>query len=543
MSSSSSPFSPLLTRSFGVLLALLLFLVGFAMWNFRSLSAANHLNIHTYQVINSTLELESTLFAIDSGVRSFLATGEPGALNSYGSNVRTYRQRSRALRLSTRDNPVQTGNIDKLDARVARWLKDLMEPTIARRQKLVDASQQLALASRSSAARRRAIKELGELTSAIANVEQQLLIQRTAGQQHAQWWTQFTLLTGGAFSVLLTGFLVSFASKSARQLDRSNALLLEAKSRTEAANADLLHTNAQLETEIEARRVADEKLRRSVLNLQRSNAELEQFAYVASHDLQEPLRAVGGCVQVLQRRYQGQLDARADQFIQHAVDGASRMQNLINDLLSYSRVGTKIKSFAPVPGNQIIAAALQSVSVATRESGAQIRVDEMPTLVCDAGQIEQVLQNLVSNAIKFRGAAPPQIHIGYATQTQGEARFHVLSVEDAGLGIEPQYFERIFVMFQRLHTRTEYAGTGIGLAICKKIVERHGGKIRVESWTKNAGETADSNEQKHGSKFTFSLPFEPDRAETAEAEAQALQDAEIPLVTPVVSAAVTLVSA
>jgi PAS domain S-box-containing protein len=252
--------------------------------------------------------------------------------------------------------------------------------------------------------------------------------------------------------------------------------------------------------DITERRQAQESLQQTIADLQRSNSELEEFAYVASHDLQEPLRAVGGCVQVLQRRYGDKLDNRADELISHAVEGASRMQNLINDLLAYSRVGTRGKSFEQVDCNRIVADVLRSLQISIRESGAQVHVEELPTLLADGGQLTQVFQNLLANAIKFRGQETPQIAID-ARQMDDDWLF---AVRDNGIGIEPQYFERIFVMFQRLHTRTEYSGTGIGLAICKKIVERHGGRIWIES-AKDRGTT-----------FYFTLPKRSNRTRTAE---------------------------
>jgi PAS domain S-box-containing protein len=224
--------------------------------------------------------------------------------------------------------------------------------------------------------------------------------------------------------------------------------------------------------------------------LTRSNKDLEQFAFVASHDLQEPLRAVAGCLQVLKRRHQGQLDASADELIRHAVDGATRMQTLIEGLLAFSRVGTKGGEFQPVDPGSALDTALDNLATAQHESGAIITHDRLPTLKADPSQLALLFQNLVGNALKFHGTQPPRIHVGVEHQ-EGSWNF---SVRDNGIGIDPQYFERIFVIFQRLHTRGEFAGTGLGLAICKKIVERHGGRISVESAPEN------------GSTFLFSLP-------------------------------------
>ena len=222
---------------------------------------------------------------------------------------------------------------------------------------------------------------------------------------------------------------------------------------------------------------ARQKLEESVSELGRSNADLQQFAYVASHDLQEPLRMVSSYTQLIARRYKGKLDADADEFIAFAVDGANRMQRLILDLLAYSRVNTGGRQFEPTAMETVLKAALNNLTDAVKESQAIITHDPLPAVMGDDKQLAQLFQNLLSNAVKFGGAQPPRIHIS-AKQTDGEWLF---SVRDHGIGLDPQYADRIFVIFQRLHTRAEYPGTGIGLAICKKIVERHGGRIWVES--------------------------------------------------------------
>ena len=242
--------------------------------------------------------------------------------------------------------------------------------------------------------------------------------------------------------------------------------------------------------DITERKQAEVALREAHEELKRSNSELEQFAYVASHDLQEPLRMVSSYTQLLERRYQDKLDADAREFMGYVVDGAARMKQLIEDLLAYSRVGTKGRDFKPVDLERPLARALANLKAAIDESGAAVSFDPLPTLPADEGQLAQVLQNLIGNALKFRSGAAPRIHV---SSLEREREWEI-AVRDNGIGIEPQYFERIFMVFQRLHSKGEYPGTGIGLAIVKKVVERHGGRVRVES---RPGE---------GSAFIFTLP-------------------------------------
>jgi PAS domain S-box-containing protein len=231
--------------------------------------------------------------------------------------------------------------------------------------------------------------------------------------------------------------------------------------------------------DISTRKTAELHLLRKVEELNRSNEELGQFAYIASHDLQEPLRMVASYTQLLSRRYKGKLDADADEFIAFAVDGASRMQRLIQDLLAYSRVGTKGRDLLDTSSEEALERALINLRGAIEESGALITHGPLPPVLADETQLVQLFQNLVGNAIKYQHpGGVPQVHV--SVTRSGEDKW-MFAVKDNGLGIDSQYFDRIFGMFQRQHKREEFAGTGIGLAICKKIVERHGGNITVES--------------------------------------------------------------
>jgi light-regulated signal transduction histidine kinase (bacteriophytochrome) len=257
---------------------------------------------------------------------------------------------------------------------------------------------------------------------------------------------------------------------------------------------DIDAMRARILAELDALRRAQEQLTSQAQDLQRSNAELEQFAYVASHDLQEPLRKVASFCQLLQRRYAGQLDERADQYIEFAVDGAKRMQSLISDLLSFSRVGRVQGDLVDVPLDGALDHALENLSSRIEDTGAVVEAGPLPVVRGEPILLAAVFQNLVGNALKFSGGERPIVRV--TAERSGED--WVVSCSDEGIGIEPQYAERIFAIFQRLHAKEEYEGTGIGLALCRKIIDHHGGRIWLDT------------DVPKGTTFRFTIPSRED---------------------------------
>jgi signal transduction histidine kinase len=285
----------------------------------------------------------------------------------------------------------------------------------------------------------------------------------------------------GAALLTATVGLAQVASERSSRIEAMNRELVAEVADRERAEAQLRDLARTLEVKVEQR--TREVARRNELLL-RANEDLKQFAYVASHDLQEPLRMVASYLQLIEKRYGDKLDHDGREFIDFAVDGATRMKQLINDLLQYSRVESQGTRLEPTDLDAVLSQSLQNLKVAIDEAGATITSDPLPTVRGDATQLTMLFQNLVGNAIKFHGDAPPEVHVGAEADGDG----HRLWVRDKGIGIEPRYADRIFVIFQRLHGKSAYPGTGIGLAVCKRIVERHGGEIWVES-TPGGGST------------------------------------------------------
>jgi len=283
--------------------------------------------------------------------------------------------------------------------------------------------------------------------------------------------------------VAAAGAIAVQRKRSRRQLQEANDAL---EDRVLERTRELSEANGKLREEIEQRTLAENELTRS-------NRELKQFAYVASHDLNEPLRTIKGYLQLIESRYKDVLNTKGQQDIDVVKDGATRMQQLIEDLLEAAKIRTHGKPFARVESSAAVKQATENLGAAIHEHKAEISYDELPAVTADVRQLTQLFQNLIGNAIKYRGETPPMIRIG----AQEDSDEWVFSVRDNGFGIDPKYAKKIFEMFTRLHSRSEYSGTGIGLAICQRIVERHGGTIWVES------------ELGKGSTFYFTLPKEP----------------------------------
>ena len=314
------------------------------------------------------------------------------------------------------------------------------------------------------------------------------------------------VLASGVIASLFSGLIISLAVTAkgrAKATEEANRRLevevgerKKAEKKAETHSLELALSNVELEKEVAERKKAEDEAERRSRELERSNSELEQFAYVASHDLQEPLRVISGYLTLLSKRYSGRLDGDADEFIGYAVDGANRLQGMIQDLLAYARIGKK-SEFAVIDLKDILHNTVVNLKAVIDEHGAEITHDELPAIIGDQTQLDHLFMNLVGNAIKYRGDEPPRIHVS-AMKTDEE---WVFSVKDNGIGIDPRHFGRVFVIFQRLHAKSEYPGTGIGLAICKKVVEGHGGRIWVES------------EPGRGSRFSFTIPHGTDGAE------------------------------
>jgi signal transduction histidine kinase len=431
----------------------------------------------------------------ETAVRGYALTAQPGTLQpfrQFGSAA--YRHQLRQLRdLLTQDGTARR-NLSSWEAASNTWYRKYAQPTIrgvkAHGRGSITPQSVVAGKALFDANRSRFTAYLDRLVAEREAASGSLKLRTTLLFVAVLFAALSILAAGGALWVGLRRWVVdplaSLAGES-RQVAGGDLRhevtaagpteIRELGTDVEGMRREIVRRLAEVEgarAEIEAAR---EILVDQAEELARSNRDLEQFAYVASHDLQEPLRKVTSFCQMLDRRYSGQLDERADQYIAFAVDGAKRMQQLINDLLSFSRVGRISEGMVPVDLADCFAAAMSNLDLASQAAEAIISCDPLPEVLGERSLLVQLFQNLVGNAIKFRGEAVPRIHIGVAA---GEDEW-VFSCVDNGIGIEPQYADRIFVIFQRLHAREDYAGTGIGLALCKRIVEHHGGQLWLDT--------------------------------------------------------------
>jgi signal transduction histidine kinase len=445
-------------------------------------------------------QLAYDLVNAETGVRGYLLSAKQAFLAPYTMGMADQRKQIQELRRLTAGLPAAQADLDTLQRRIARWQDDYAAPAIAQvgatgkpvispaittGKTLFDSLRQPlnSLQAELAALRQRAVVSLNNSSGALDGI---------------------CVGIGAALLLIVGAVALGLRSTAIRPLTRlaSEARQVAAgdfdhevtsSGPREAADlaVDVNRMRVRILSELSAVRHANAALQARALDLERSNSELEQFAYVASHDLQEPLRKVASFCQLLQRRYVGQLDERADQYIEFAVDGAKRMQVLVDDLLAFSRVGRLDREPALISCASALSAARVNLTTEIRESGAVIETDELPATRAEFSLITSLFQNLIGNAIKFHGDKPPRITISVRREDELFWRF---AVSDNGIGIEPEYADRIFVIFQRLHDRASYSGTGIGLAMCRKIVEYYGGRIWLET---TAGP---------GTTFCFTLP-------------------------------------
>jgi signal transduction histidine kinase len=424
--------------------------------------------IHTHKVIEELKDSLSGLQDVETGERGFAVTGVDRFLEPYnwGKTV-SIKHLETVLNLTT-DNVGEQKNIQEA-LKLARSKIAASEANInAKRKGVVSIKDVDAGKSIMDAYRVQMAKMIG--------VETNLLAERTADFQHTQ--TMVSALTG-ILSVLIFGLLSWVYKITSKGIE-------DEKRRVKELNA----FNIGLQNEIAQRVKTEKALKETTVKLTSSNTDLQQFAYVASHDLQEPLRAVSGFLTLIMSKHKGKLDPETESWINHAVEGSQRMRSLINDLLVYARVESRGKELTDVDCNAALTLAKKDLSVVLEETEAEIVSDNLPHVLGDVGQLGQLLQNLIGNAVKFRGSNKPVVKIT-VERKNNDWQF---AVKDNGIGFDIEHADRIFVIFQRLQGREEYKGTGIGLALCKKIVERHGGRIWAES------------EKGSGSTFFFTIP-------------------------------------
>ncbi|MFC3742845.1 sensor histidine kinase [Paractinoplanes deccanensis] len=444
----------------------------------RTTEVSNRLNDRIAPARTAVAELTAAVVGQETGVRGYVLSGEQQFLDPYAQGRGDETRLVAQLRGLLEGHSDALADLDAVERRMASWRETAAEPLVRARR---SDSYNVALVTQSKEA-------FDDVREPLAGLDSKLAALRAEGRADLN---DSRRLRNTAFAGLVVALLVLIASIAVLLrvvvLRPLNELSAEVR---RVAGGDFDHRVAPrgpadlavLAADVEAMRgkLADSLAasRQQAAELHRSNADLEQFAYVASHDLQEPLRKVASFCQMLQRRYAGQLDDRAQQYIGFAVDGATRMQQLINDLLAFSRIGRMYDDREPVDLDEVVGRVEDTLALAIEETGAEIVRPKLPTVPGDATLMTQLWQNLLGNAIKFRRPdVPPRVTV---TVTE-DAEKYTFAVADNGIGIDAEFADKIFVIFQRLHPRDVYSGTGIGLAICKKIVEHHGGQIRLDT--------------------------------------------------------------
>jgi signal transduction histidine kinase len=466
----------------------------------------------------ASADLKNSLIDQETGVRAdVLAADEQFLAPAEDGQDETDRARQRVVLLGG-DLPGVRDEIVDVDEAIDAWRTGYVDPTLAGVEAGDEAVRDEATLADGKAHFDAIRTEVGELRSSIGEARED------ARERLSDTTVRLLGILGiGALAMVL---IVAFLWRLIR-LGVEGPLHLLGEDAAVVSSGDFAHPvqpvgpvelqalgqameqmRQRIVTDLDAATDARDQLERQTHDLERSNAELEQFAYVASHDLQEPLRKVASFCQLLQNRYGGQLDERADQYIEFAVDGAKRMQALINDLLEFSRVGRRGGEMVVIDADDLVARALLNMGSAIEETGAVVSSDDLPLVRMETSLGVALFQNLVSNAVKFRRPdTAPTVRITVASSSSSDGAssgFHEFAVTDDGIGISPDYAERIFVIFQRLHAKDEYAGTGIGLALCRKIVEHHGGRIWVD--TSGSSGSAGSSGEPHGTTVRFTLP-------------------------------------
>jgi signal transduction histidine kinase len=455
------------------------------------------------------LQLESALVNQETGVRGYALGADENVLTPYVAGVTAQNDTVAQLHGLLDDLPDIDAELNRVVERADAWRGAYAQPTIAEITRTGQPAVSTSVAKGKSS--------FDEVRDALGELQERLNVARVSATDTldgAATTTNVVLIViAAAFALIIAALALGLRKAAIRPISRlaeevrtvargdfSHPVEQSGPREVRALGADVNLMRERILQELSALKVAHTELDRRSTDLERSNSELEQFAYIASHDLQEPLRKVASFCQLLERRYKRQLDERADQYIAFAVDGAKRMQILINDLLAFSRVGRVVRDPVQVSCDAVLEQALANLSYTVEQTNAEVEADPLPRVSAEIPLLTTVFQNLISNALKFRGEETPRVRV----TAHRDGDFWEFAIADNGIGIDAEYAERIFVIFQRLHNKADYPGTGIGLAMCRKIVEYHGGRIWLDTKVES------------GTRFCFTLPVIAEDTERSE---------------------------